>query len=360
MFMKYIEEVILMKNLVIGDLVAKIPIVQGGMGVGISFHKLAAAVAREGGIGVISAAQPGFREPDFYTNTFEANMRALAREIKLAKEQSNGGIIGVNIMVAVTHYEDFVKCCIENGADIIVSGAGLPMDLPKFAEGSDIKLAPIVSSAKACKVIFSRWVKKYNRLPDLLVIEGPKAGGHLGFKAEEVLNIDNFDDEIIKIVEMKKSFEEKYDKTIPVVFGGGVYSKEDVKHYIDELGLDGVQMATRFVATEECDADIRFKEAYVNAKLEDVKIVKSPVGMPGRALNNNFIKNIVPEGCKVTRCFKCLVHCDPKTIPYCISLALFNGANGDIDNALVFCGENVYKIDKISTVKDIIDEVLGR
>lgn len=349
-----------MKKLVIGDLVANIPIVQGGMGVGISLHKLAAAVAREGGIGVISAAQPGFREPDFYTNTFDANMRALSREIRLAKEQSDGGIIGVNIMVAVTHYEDFVKCCIENGADIIISGAGLPMDLPKFAEGSDIKLAPIVSSAKACKVIFSRWMKKYNRLPDLLVIEGPKAGGHLGFKAEEVMSIENFDDEILKILETKKEFEEKYNKTIPVVFGGGVFSKEDVKHCIEDLGLDGVQMATRFVATEECDADIEFKKAYVNAKLEDVKIVKSPVGMPGRALNNHFIKDIVPDGCKISRCFKCLVHCDPKTIPYCISQALFNGANGDIDNALVFCGENVYKIDKISTVKDIINEVLER
>lgn len=349
-----------MKKLVIGDLVANIPIVQGGMGVGISLHNLAAAVAREGGIGVISAAQPGFREPDFYTNTFDANMRALSREIRLAKEQSEGGIIGVNIMVAVTHYEDFVKCCIDNGADIIISGAGLPMDLPKFAEGSDIKLAPIVSSAKACKVIFSRWMKKYNRLPDLLVIEGPKAGGHLGFKAEEVMSIENFDDEILKILETKKEFEEKYNKTIPVIFGGGVFSKEDVKHCIEDLGLDGVQMATRFVATEECDASIEFKKAYVNAKLEDVKIVKSPVGMPGRALNNHFIKDIVPDGCKVSRCFKCLVHCDPKTIPYCISQALFNGANGDIDNALVFCGENVYKVDKISTVKDIIDEVLER
>lgn len=349
-----------MKELVIGDLTAKIPVVQGGMGVGISLHKLAAAVAREGGIGVISAAQPGFREPDFYTNTFEANMRALSREIKLAKEQSDGGIIGVNIMVAVTHYGEFVKCCIDSGADLIVSGAGLPMDLPKYAEGSNIKLAPIVSSAKACKVIYSRWLKKYNRLPDLLVIEGPKAGGHLGFKADEVLSIENFDDEILNIIKTNKEFAQKYNKTIPVVFGGGVFSREDVSHCLNDLGLDGVQMATRFVATEECDADIAFKQAYVDAKFEDVKIVKSPVGMPGRALNNYFIKDIVPGGCKISRCFNCLVHCDPKTIPYCISQALFNGANGDIDNALVFCGENVYKIDKISTVKDIIDEVLGR
>ncbi len=345
-----------MKELVIGDLVAKLPIIQGGMGVGISLHKLAGAVAKEGGIGVISAAQPGFREPDFYTNTFEANMRALKREISLAKEISNNGIIGVNIMVAVTHYEDFVKCCIENGADLIISGAGLPLDLPKYAANSNIKLAPVISSAKAFKVIVGRWIKKYNKVADLVVIEGPKAGGHLGFKAGEVENIKNFDEEILKIIEVKKEFEEKTGKKIPLVFGGGVFDRKDIDHCF-ELGLDGVQMATRFVATEECDADERFKQAYINAKLEDVKIVKSPVGMPGRALNNKFIKEVVPQGCKVSKCFNCLVHCDPKTIPYCISKALFNGANGEIDDALVFCGENVYKVDKMSTVKEIIDEL---
>lgn len=345
-----------MRELVIGDLVAKLPIIQGGMGVGISLHKLAGAVAKEGGIGVISAAQPGFREPDFYTNTTEANMRALAREIKLAKEISDGGIIGVNIMVAVTHYEEFVKCCIDNGADLIISGAGLPMDLPKYAAGSNIKLAPIVSSAKAFKVVVGRWIKKYDKVADLVVIEGPKAGGHLGFKADEVEGIENFDDEILKILEVKKEFENTTGKKIPVVFGGGVFDKADIEHCL-ELGLDGVQMATRFVATEECDADIKFKEAYINATREDVKIVKSPVGMPGRALNNHFMKEIVPDGCKIEKCFTCLVHCDPKTIPYCISKALFNGANGDIDNALVFCGENVYKVDKMSTVKDIIKEL---
>lgn len=283
-------------------------------------------------------------------------MRALKREITLAKEISNNGIIGVNIMVAVTHYADFVKCCIESGADLIISGAGLPMDLPKYAGDADIKLAPVISSAKAFKVIIGRWIKKYNRVADLVVIEGPKAGGHLGFKAEEVENIENFDDEILKIIEVKNEFEEKTGKKIPLVFGGGVFNRKDIDHCF-ELGLDGVQMATRFVATEECDADDNFKQAYINAKREDVRIVKSPVGMPGRALNNKFIKETVPQGCKIAKCFNCLVHCDPKTIPYCISKALFNGANGDIDNALVFCGENVYRVDKISTVKEIIDEL---
>lgn len=346
-----------MKKLVIGDLVAKVPIIQGGMGVGVSLGGLAGAVAKEGGIGVISAAQPGFREDDFYTNTFEANMRALEREIKKAKEISNGGIVGVNIMVAVTHYSDFVKCCIDSGADIIISGAGLPMDLPKFAEGSDIKLAPIVSSAKACKLILGRWIKKFNKVADLVVIEGPKAGGHLGFKVDEISEKqDNYDNDIKEIIACVKDFEESTVKKIPVVFAGGVFDRKDIDHCF-ELGLDGVQMATRFVATEECDADVAFKQAYVDAKPGDAVIVKSPVGMPGRALNNNFIADIVPQGCKIKRCFNCLTHCDPKTIPYCISQALFNGANGDIDHGLIFCGANVAKVDKITTVHEIFEEL---
>ncbi len=346
-----------MKELVIGDLVAKVPIIQGGMGVGVSLGGLAGAVAKEGGIGVISAAQPGFREDDFYTNTFEANMRALEREIKKAKEISNGGIVGVNIMVAVTHYSDFVKCCIDSGADIIISGAGLPMDLPKFAEGSDIKLAPIVSSAKACKLILGRWIKKFNKVADLVVIEGPKAGGHLGFKVDEISEKqDNYDNDIKEIIACVKDFEESTGKKIPVVFAGGVFDRKDIDHCF-ELGLDGVQMATRFVATEECDADVAFKQAYVDAKPGDAVIVKSPVGMPGRALNNNFIADIVPQGCKIKRCFNCLTHCDPKTIPYCISQALFNGANGDIDHGLIFCGANVAKVDKITTVHEIFEEL---
>lgn len=346
-----------MKELVIGDLVAKVPIIQGGMGVGVSLGGLAGAVAKEGGIGVISAAQPGFREDDFYTNTFEANMRALEREIKKAKEISNGGIVGVNIMVAVTHYSDFVKCCIDSGADIIISGAGLPMDLPKFAEGSDIKLAPIVSSVKACKLILGRWIKKFNKVADLVVIEGPKAGGHLGFKVDEISEKqDNYDNDIKEIIACVKDFEEGTGKKIPVVFAGGVFDRKDIDHCF-ELGLDGVQMATRFVATEECDADVAFKQAYVDAKPGDAVIVKSPVGMPGRALNNNFIANVVPQGCKIKRCFNCLTHCDPKTIPYCISQALFNGANGDIDHGLIFCGANVAKVDKITTVHEIFEEL---
>lgn len=347
-----------MKELVIGNLTAKVPIVQGGMGVGISMHRLASAVARQGGIGVISAAQPGFKEPDFADNVREANMRALANEIKLAKEQAEGGIIGVNIMVAMKGYEDFVRCAINAGADIIISGAGLPMDLPKIAAGSSTKLAPIVSSAKAAKVILNRWAKQEDVTADMVVIEGPKAGGHLGFKAEEIAGYTDemMDEEIGKILAVVAEFEAKYNKKIPVIFGGGVYTREDIDHFLS-LGLSGVQMATRFVATEECDADINFKMAYINAKKEDIQIVKSPVGMPGRAIRNDFIRRTEADKDPIDKCYGCLARCNPKEIPYCISQALFKAAKGDTDNALLFCGENAYRVDKITTVKEIFDEL---
>lgn len=346
------------KPLVIGDLKADVPIIQGGMGVGISLSNLAAAVAREGAIGVISAAQPGFKEKDFFTNTVSANVRALSYHIKKAKENANNGIIGVNIMVATNNYEDYVKCCIDSGADLIISGAGLPMDLPKLTENSNIKIAPIISPPKALKVLLHRWDRKFNRTADLIVVEGPKAGGHLGFKEDEAENIDNYDEQLKQIIEDKKEYEVKYNKYIPVVFGGGVYNKKDMEHYLN-LGADGVQVATRFVATEECDADIKFKLAYINAKKDDIKIVRSPVGMPGRAILNEFMKKTALERQPVTKCFNCIHKCNPATTPYCISKALINAANGDMDEALIFCGSNAYKIDKITTVKEIINEFIN-
>lgn len=346
------------KPLVIGNLKAPVPIIQGGMGVGISLSGLASAVASQGAIGVISAAQPGFREPDFLTNTLNANMRALEREIKTAKKNSSNGIIGVNIMVAMNNYDAYVKCSIDSGADLIISGAGLPINLPELTSGSDIKIAPIVSSLKAAKVILQRWDKRYGKTADAIVIEGPKAGGHLGFKAEEAETLDNIDNEIKLILEYKKEYEQKYNMYIPVVFGGGVFSKEDMEYYINELGVDGVQIATRFVATEECDADISFKNAYIKAGKNDIGIVKSPVGMPGRAILNNYIKKTSLARDPVSKCFRCIHKCNPAETPYCISKALFNAANGDLDNALIFCGENAYKIDKITTVKEVIDDLI--
>ena len=349
-----------LSSLIIGDLVAKVPIIQGGMGVGVSLSSLAGAVAREGAIGVISAAQPGYLEEDFSNNPLTANLRSLGNHIKKAKEISNNGIIGVNIMCASKNYEEYVKCAIDNGADLIISGAGLPTDLPKLVEGSNIKIAPIVSPPKSASVILKMWDRRYGRAADMVVIEGPKAGGHLGFSNEslEEYKSKDYDKEALEIIEIVKEYENKYNKKIPVVFAGGVFDRKDIDHYIS-LGCSGVQMATRFVATEECDADINFKMAYINSKKEDIVIVKSPVGLPGRAISNKFMKDRKLINEKITKCYKCLKKCNMADIPYCITGALVRAVKGDIDNSLVFCGENAYRLNKIITVKELIKELIN-
>lgn len=349
-----------LSSLIIGDLVAKVPIIQGGMGVGVSLSSLAGAVAREGAIGVISAAQPGYLEEDFSSNPLTANLRSLGNHIKKAKEISNNGIIGVNIMCASKDYEEYVKCAIDNGADLIISGAGLPTDLPKLVEGSNIKIAPIVSPPKSASVILKMWDRRYGRAADMVVIEGPKAGGHLGFSNESLEEYESkdYDKEVLEIIEIVKEYENKYNKKIPVVFAGGVFDRKDIDHYIS-LGCSGVQMATRFVATEECDADINFKMAYINSKKEDIVIVKSPVGLPGRAISNKFMKDRKLINEKITKCYKCLKKCNMADIPYCITGALVRAVKGDIDNSLVFCGENAYRLNKIITVKELIKELIN-
>lgn len=349
-------EIIFMKPLIIGDLTAKIPIIQGGMGIGISLSGLASAVSNEGGIGVISAAQPGFLDENFLDNPLLANLRALKNHLQIAKEKCGGGIIGVNIMVASKNYAEYVKCCVDNKADLIISGAGLPINLPELVKDSKINIAPIVSSLKAVKIILNMWKKRYDRTPDLVVVEGPKAGGHLGFKPEQLEQNESFDNELISILDWVEEFGSSNNKKIPVVFGGGIYDKEDVKHFMS-LGADGVQIASRFVATEECDAHINFKNAYINAKEEDVCIVKSPVGMPGRAIRNSFIKDAEADKKPIRRCYSCLHACSPKTAPYCISDALIAAATGKLNDALIFCGGSVGKINEITTVAKLIKEL---
>jgi len=314
-------------SLKIGELTARLPIIQGGMGIGISMSGLAGAVAREGGIGVISAAQPGFNESDFFTHTFEANYRVLAEHLKKARDTAKNGIIGVNIMCRGRHYEEYVKCAVKNAADIIFSGAGLPMDLPGLVEGSKTKIAPIISTAKAARVLLTLWDRHHGRTADLVVIEGPKAGGHLGYTREQVAE-----------------------------HGGGIFDKKGIEHYLS-LGLSGVQMATRFVATKECDAAQAFKEMYVRAKKEDITLVESPVHMVGRALRNPFVKRVSKEREQPTNCFGCLKTCDPKTTRYCITMALIRAARGDVDNALVFCGENAWRVNKIQSVHELMTEL---
>lgn len=244
------------KPLKIGDLAARVPVIQGGMGVGVSLSSLAGAVAAEGGIGVLSTAQIGYREPDFDTDPIGANLRAIGTEIGKARELAKGGILGVNIMVATRRYEDYVKAAVAAGIDLIISGAGLPMDLPKIVGEAKTKLLPIVSSVKSAQVIMRYWWKKYNRLPDAIVIEGPLAGGHLGFHKERLDDIEglHYDEEVRAIIALVNETAVEHGAKIPVIMAGGVYERADMEHYL-ELGASGVQMATRFVTTYECDAD---------------------------------------------------------------------------------------------------------
>ena len=350
-----------MRNpLVIRGKKAQKPIIQGGMGIGISLDRLAGAVAKEGGVGTISAANPGYGEADFEQNPQAANTRALSRQIGSAKEKSEGnGLIAVNIMVAMRHYDEMVACCVEHGADVIVSGAGLPLDLPKLTGDSDVAIAPIVSSLRSVQVLLKRWDRNYHRTADLVIIEGPKAGGHLGFSVEEIerYRTEDYEVEIGRILELiRGEYEPKYGQHIPVVFGGGVFTREDVDHVLS-LGCDGVQMATRFVVTEECDADIRYKEAYLAAEEESVQLVESPVGMPGRAIANSFLQTVKGSFQQVKQCFGCLRTCTPQHTPYCISRALMEAARGRVEDALLFCGETVSRLKELTTVRALMEEL---
>ncbi|WP_195971357.1 NAD(P)H-dependent flavin oxidoreductase [Clostridium thermobutyricum] len=345
------------KPLKIGNLQVRLPIIQGGMGVGVSLSLLAAAVTNAGGIGVISAADIGFKEKDFNTNSKAANLRALKEHIKIAKEKTKNGVLGVNIMVVTKDYEDYVKTAIEAGIDLIISGAGMPTALPKIVKDSTVKIAPIISSLKACRVIMKLWEKHNNRLPDAVIVEGPKAGGHLGFKKDQInMKEEEFEAEVVKIIDHVKEYEEKYNTQIPVLVAGGVFDGNDIAKYL-KLGASGVQMATRFVATDECDASDDFKNAYLNSTINDVEIVSSPVGMPGRAILNDFVKRTKEGKVKVERCYDCMIPCNPADTPYCITQALINSVTGNIDNGLVFCGENAHRIKEIVPVQKLMDSL---
>lgn len=346
-------------SLRIGELQAKIPIVQGGMSVGISLSGLASAVANEGGIGVIGAAGIGMLEPDFSTNFKEANKRALRKEIRKARKMTKG-IIGVNLMVALSDFDELLLVAIEEGVDLVFLGAGLPLKVPfDGLKKASTKVVPIVSSARAASIIFRYWTKRYNHVPDAVVVEGPLAGGHLGFKKEQINDPNYSLEKIVKeVISVIKVFEEQFNKKIPVIAAGGIYSGTDIYRFI-RMGASGVQMATRFVATHECDADIKFKEAYINCRKEDLIIIDSPVGLPGRAIRNKFLDEVSSGVRKPFKCpWKCLKTCDFRKTPYCIALALTNAKRGNLDEGFAFAGANAYKVDKIVSVKELIETLL--
>lgn len=351
-----------MKALTIGDLKIRIPIIQGGMGVGISLSGLASAVAKEGGVGVISAAGLGLLYKKLSPNYTEAGNLGLIEEIRKTRDKmyETGGVIGVNIMVALSDFAELVKTSISEKVDIIFSGAGLPLDLPSFLKKDSVtKLVPIVSSARAVRIICEKWKTNYDYLPDAVVLEGPKAGGHLGYKENQLEDQHYSLEELLpQVVHEVSLFEQKYHKSIPVIAAGGIYTGEDILR-IMELGASGVQLGSRFVTTTECDATEAFKNSYVNAHEEDIEIIKSPVGMPGRAIHSSFLEKVKagvkqPKSCP----YNCIKTCDISTSPYCIVVALYNACQGNFESGYAFAGTNAYKAKRIMSVKDTFKELL--
>ncbi len=332
----------------------KFPVIQGGMGIGVSLGRLSGSVAACGGAGTISAVGIGYRQADHFKAFLESNLRAMEEEFQKARSLSADGVVGFNIMTVITDYVTYVKKAVALKADFIVSGAGLPLELPKYVKGTETQAVPIVSSAKAAKIILRTWKKKWEYIPQLIIIEGPEAGGHLGFKASyfEKGEKESLKDLLMSVREVIAPFEEQLKEKIQLVVAGGIVTPEDVKAALD-MGADGVQMGTRFLATEECDADPRYKQKYVEATEEDVIIIQSPVGLPGRALKNPFTL----EGAKDRmRCRNCLTPCDPATTIYCIADALERAVRGDVDNGLLFTGSQVGKIHSLKKVKEIFAE----
>lgn len=342
-----------MRSLKIGNLTINVPVIQGGMGVGISLSGLAAAVANEGGVGVISSAGLGLLYRNFSEDYLEASIHGLKEEIRKAREKTRG-IIGVNVMVAMTNFADMIRTSIAEKVDVIIAGAGLPLDLPSFLKKESVtKLVPIVSSARAARVICEKWKANYDYLPDAVIVEGPKAGGHLGFKEEQISD-ENFTLEklVPEIVSELKTFEKKYDQPIPLIAAGGIYTGQDI-HNILKLGASGVQMGTRFVTTHECDASDGFKQSYLDAEEKDIEIIKSPVGMPGRAILSNFIDKVREGKKQPGKCpYKCIKTCDIEKSPYCIIVALINALKGNFENGFAFAGANAYRATRIISVKE--------
>lgn len=337
----------------IGGLIPKLPVIQGGMGVGISRSSLAGSVAACGGIGVLSGVQIGFEHPDFTKNTLACNLEELENQINKARQKAPNGILGVNLMVAMKHYVELAQKAVSCKIDLIISGAGLPLDLPAIIKGTATRIAPIVSSAKAASIICRMWDKKHQYAPDCIIVEGPLAGGHLGFSLDDIEKSQDVLEIVNEVKKVANEFSVKYNKVIPIIAAGGIYTGEDVAHAL-KSGADGVQMSTRFVTTHECDAHPNFKEAYINCKKEDIGIIMSPVGMPGRAITNKFLLSSQNN----TSClYKCISKCKVVDIPFCISKALINAVNGDIDNSLLFCGSKAYMAKKIESVKDIFEEI---
>lgn len=351
-----------MKPLRIGKYSVPYPLIQGGMGVRISAGNLAGHVAKCGGIGIVAAAGIGMNSSRFNgSNYFEADSEAFKDEIRKAYSIAPDGVIGVNVMVALSDFEQLVKAAIEAGAKVIICGAGLPMSLPELAaHAPDVALVPIASSLRAAQLIARKWHKSYHRLPDALVVEDPDtAGGHLGEKMENI-GTGQYD-QYATVRGIKEFFRTEFNADIPIIAAGGIWDRADLEHALAE-GADGVQMASRFVCTEECDADDAFKQRYLECAKEDIGLIMSPAGLPGRAIlgNQENIRQYDLDHNVVCN-QACLKKCTFKETGerFCIVTALDRAQRGDTETGLVFCGSNAWKADRITTVQAIFDELFG-
>jgi NAD(P)H-dependent flavin oxidoreductase YrpB (nitropropane dioxygenase family) len=351
-----------MGPLTIGKHTVRYPLVQGGMGVRVSGGNLAGHVARCGGVGLIATAGLGLEVPEFDgRNLYDADQEGLREELRKAYAIAPTGVIGVNAMVAVSDYDQQVRTACEAGAKLIVSGAGLPLSLPELTAGfPDVALVPIVSSVKAAELIARKWHKRYQRLPDAVVVEDPDtAGGHLGDKLENIGNGEY--DQYATVRAVKAYFGDQWDLDIPVIAAGGVWDRLDLEHALAQ-GADGVQMASRFVCTEECDAEPAFKQMYLACREEDIGLLMSPAGLPGRAIlpNTPMIRQRdleVDQKCGLACLKKCTYRADGER--FCVVRALNRAQRGDVETGLVFCGTNAWKADRITTVQAIFDELFA-
>ena len=358
-----------LKPLKIGKYEIRYPIFQGGMGLGISWDKLAGNVSLEGGLGIISSVGTGYYEnrkfidkelnaKPFGSENFYST-RGLRAVIENARKICGDLPLGVNIMYAANDYARVVKDACEAGINIIVSGAGLPTNLPEFTQNfKEIALVPIVSSAKALKIICKRWLQRYERLPDAVVLEGLLSGGHQGFTYEQCLDPEF---SLFNLIPQVKA-EIKEWGDFPLIAAGGIWDKNDIEKAIS-LGANGVQMGTRFIGTHECDADIGFKEVLLAAEEKDIELIKSPVGYPARGIRTNLI-NLVDKrmGPKIQCISNCVSPCqrgkEAKQVGYCIADRLFDAYSGKKESGLFFTGANGYKLKELISVKELMHKLV--
>lgn len=346
-------------DLRIGDLRINPPIIQGGMGVRISGPRLAAAVSNEGALGVVASVGTGEEWPDRSLSYAARSYVSLRDMLQQAKARTPNPI-AVNIMCALTNYDDLVRAADEEAVAAIISGAGLPLRLPALVTRRSIKLIPIVSSGRAADLICRSWWRKHHRLPDALVVEGPLAGGHLGFSMADVatghLPLEGLVQDVLAVA---AGYTHAYGPAIPVIAAGGAFTGRDLARFL-QLGASGVQMGTRFVCTDECDAALPYKEAYLHCRPEDILVIQSPLKLPLRVIRNHFVDRILRGEKMPFRCpYRCLATCEPDTSPYCIAQALVNAYRGDLDAGFAICGANAHRVERIVSVRALIKELVA-